>query len=310
MSNAEDYPLPQSPAVSYRFLPFPFRRDSSYGGFTSCGGSCDDMAQLELFDHLPLLLVSVVGLVGLRYAFSRRVSEDSYRKFFVETIDSLLIAFILVFFLIRPFVVQAFWIPTGSMRNTLRENDRILVNKFIYRLRAPRRGEIVVFHAPRDASPDQPKDFVKRVVGLPGDVVEIKGGRLYLNGCPQSEPYLCDGKPIDYDMKIIDGKVYYVPNLPSDAWCGKVRQGATVCNKSLRWFRSAKPGAVPPGKLLVLGDNRNESHDSHIWGFIPMTNLKGKALAVFWPLNRIGSLDRAQAYAASPETAALGRDDK
>lgn len=257
------------------------------------------MAQLELFDHLPLLLVGVLGLVGLRYAFSLRVSEDSHRKFLVETIDSLLTALILVFFIIRPFVVQAFWIPTGSMKNTLRENDRILVNKFIYRFRTPRRGEIVVFRAPREASPDQSKDFVKRVVGLPGDVVEIKGGKLYLNGRLQAEPYLRDGKPIDYDMKIIDSKVYYVSNLPLDAWRGNVRRGATVCNKSLRWFRTTKPDAVPPGKLLVLGDNRNESHDSHVWGFTPMANLKGKALAVFWPLNRIGSLDRAQAYAAS-----------
>ncbi len=257
------------------------------------------MAQLELFDHLPLLLVGVLGLIGLRYAFSLRVSEDSYRKFLVETIDSLLIALVLVFFIIRPFVIQAFWIPTGSMRNTLRENDRILVNKFIYRFRTPRRGEVVVFRAPREASPDQSKDFVKRVVGLPGDVVEIKGGKLFLNGQPQVEPYLRDGKPIDYDMKIIDGKVYYVSTLASDAWRGSVRQGAMVCNKSLHWFRTAKPGAVPPGKLLVLGDNRNESHDSHVWGFTPMANLKGKALAVFWPLNRIGSLNQARAYAAS-----------
>ncbi|MCS6862148.1 MAG: signal peptidase I [Abditibacteriales bacterium] len=257
------------------------------------------MAQLDIFDHLLLLLVGVFGLVGLRCVFSRRVSEDAHRKFFVETIDSLLIALIVVFFVIRPFVVQAFWIPTGSMRNTLRENDRILVNKFVYRLRTPHRGEIVVFRAPREASPDQPKDFVKRVIGLPGDVVEIRGGTLYLNGRPQVEPYLCDGKPMDYDMKIIDGKIYYVSNRPFDAWRGRVRQGATVCHKSLRWFRSARADAVPPGKLLVLGDNRNESHDSHVWGFIPMENLKGKALAVFWPLDRIGSLDRAQAYAAS-----------
>jgi signal peptidase I len=104
---------------------------------------------------------------------------------------------------------------------------------------------------------------------------------------------------MDYDMKIIDGKVYYVSHLPFDAWRGTVRRGAMVCNKSLHWFRAAQPGAVPPGQLLVLGDNRNESHDSHVWGFMPMANLKGKALAVFWPLNRIGSLDSAQAYAAS-----------
>jgi signal peptidase I len=262
------------------------------------------MAQLEIFDNLPLLLIGVVVLGGLRYALTLRAAPTAARKFWTETIDSLLIALVLVFFIIRPFIFQAFWIPTASMKDTLRENDRILVNKFIYHFRAPRRGEIVVFRAPPEASPDQPKDFVKRVIGLPGDLIEIKNGKLHLNGQPQEEYYLRDGKPMDYDMKIIDGKVYHVSHFPFDAWRNNVRQGARVCDQPLSWFHEATPEAVPAGQLLVLGDNRNESHDSHMWGFMPMKNLRGKALAVFWPLNRMGTLNQSVAYAEKPKPSA------
>jgi signal peptidase I len=261
-------------------------------------GGSSDMTQLELFDHLPLLVIGVLGLGALRYGFSLG-DKTPERKFLVETIDSLLIALVLVFFIVRPFIVQAFWIPTGSMKNTLVENDRILVNKFVYRFRSPRRGEIVVFRAPNQASPDQPKDFVKRVIGLPGDVVEVKRGKLYLNGQLQQEQYICDKKLMDYDMKIIDGKIYYISNFALDPWSGSVLQGANPSPHNAGWFRRAKPEAVRSGQLLVLGDNRNESHDSHVWGFLPTKNLRGKALAVFWPLRRIGMLDQSAAYAAS-----------
>jgi signal peptidase I len=257
------------------------------------------MSQSDIFDHLPLLLLGVLLLCAMRFLFASGEKDESHRKFFVETIDSLLIALVLVFFVIRPFVVQAFWIPTGSMRNTLIENDRILVNKFLYRFRSPRRGEIVVFRAPDSASPDQTKDFVKRVIGLPGDIVEIRGGKLYLNGQLQTEHYLRDKQVIDYDMKIIDGKVYHVSHFALDAWRGNVRQGNAVTDKPLAWFQQTPPSPVPANVLLVLGDNRNESHDSHIWGFVPIENLRGKALAVFWPFNRMGALDQSAAYAAS-----------
>jgi len=103
----------------------------------------------------------------------------------VEYLVILLVSFALVFGFIRPFVMEAFWIPSGSMFPTLQINDRVLVNKFIYRFTEPERGDIVVFESVDD--PDA--DLIKRVVGLPGDEIVLRNGELFLNGEPQKEPY-------------------------------------------------------------------------------------------------------------------------
>jgi len=211
----------------------------------------------------PWKIAALIGLlVFLRIVWGLWQRAPA-RPFMVELLDSGLIAFLLVFLLIRPFVVQAFYIPSASMEPTLLHQDRILVNKFIYRLNPPERGDIIVFDAPPQASPgDSKKDFVKRLIGLPGDVVQIKqGDGVYINGKRLEEA--ATTQMVDYDW-------------PADEFGRSTAEG----------YR------VPDGCYLVLGDNRNDSNDSHRWRD-PVTGepraelagkrVLGKAMVVFWP---------------------------
>jgi len=181
-----------------------------------------------------------------------------------EWIEAGIVAASLAFCVIRPFVVQAFKIPTGSMRPTLIEGDLILVNKFIYgaripftkyrlpKVRDPKRGDVIVFIYPEDKK----KDFIKRLVGLPGDMVEIKNGNIYVN-----------------DKQILDpafSKRYYY-NRGDFA-----RDGEVVI--------------VPNDSYFVLGDNSGSSKDSRYWGFVPKENLLGMAIVIYWPPLRIRAI--------------------
>ncbi len=177
-----------------------------------------------------------------------------------DWIESIVIAFCLAM-VIRAFVVQAFKIPTGSMRMTLLEGDLILVNKFIYgakipftklrlpALSQPKRGDVVVFIYPEDKK----KDFIKRLVGLPGESVEIKSGSIYINDKPAQEP--------------VFNRIYYYNRGDLGAEGRKI--------------------IVPKDSYFVLGDNSASSKDSRYWGFVPKDNLLGEALIIYWPLYRI-----------------------
>ncbi len=177
-----------------------------------------------------------------------------------DWIESIIVAFCLAM-VIRAFVVQAFKIPTGSMRMTLLEGDLILVNKFIYgakipftklrlpALKGPKRGDVVVFIYPEDKK----KDFIKRLVGLPGESVEIKAGSIYINDKPAQEP--------------VFNRIYYYNKGDFGA------QGRKLI--------------VPKDSYFVLGDNSASSKDSRYWGFVPKDNLLGEALIIYWPLYRI-----------------------
>lgn len=196
-------------------------------------------------------------------------------RFFTELLDSALIAVVLVFFLIRPFVLQAFFIPSGSMMPTLQQGDKLLATKYSYRLREPRHGEIVVFHAPRVAletlgqtyDAQQPIDYVKRVVGLPTDRIKIvRGVGVFVNGKRWSEPYVAALPDYDFPQEIRYNRV-------------RVALQSAIRGDEL---------VVPKGYLFVLGDNRNLSHDSHAWGLLPRKALVGKAVFIFWPPNRFG----------------------
>ncbi|BBO73259.1 signal peptidase I [Desulfosarcina widdelii] len=175
-----------------------------------------------------------------------------------ENIEAIIVAVILALF-IRTFVVQAFKIPSGSMKDTLLIGDHILVNKFIYGVKAPffrktiipikdpQRGDIIVFEFPEDPS----KDFIKRVIGMPGDVVEIRNKKLFVNGKP-----IKDGHSIHKDPKIFPARLQPRDNLG--------------------------PITVPEGKLFVMGDNRDFSYDSRFWGFVDLLAVKGKAFIIYW----------------------------
>jgi signal peptidase I len=180
-----------------------------------------------------------------------------------EYFETIVIAVILALFM-RTFVVQAFKIPTGSMEPNLLIGDHLLVNKFVFaptlssveRAVLPvtdiRRGDIVVFKFPRDPE----RDFIKRVIGLPGETIELKAHRIHVNGTPIDEPY-----------------AHYLPR-PEGA--GDVE----ITSDDVRDHYG--PVVVPAGSLFVMGDNRDNSEDSRYWGFLPKENIRGKALVIYW----------------------------
>lgn len=178
----------------------------------------------------------------------------------LEGLKTIILSGVLAFG-IRSFVAEARYIPSGSMLPTLQINDRLIIDKISYNFHSPQRGDIVVF-SPTDALKAQNfKDaFIKRVIGLPGDKVEVKGERVYVNDQPLRENYIED-KP-NYNFG---------------------------------------PVMVPPNQYLVLGDNRNNSYDSHYWGFVPRDHIIGRAVIRFWPLNRAGEIDPIPHYPASLE---------
>lgn len=175
-----------------------------------------------------------------------------------ENIEAILIAVVIALF-IRTFVVQAFKIPSGSMKNTLLIGDHILVNKFIYGVRlpywrnaliplkSPQRGDIIVFKYPEDPK----KDFIKRVIGAPGDEVEYRDKKLYING-----RLVENDVGIHTDPRIFPGTFKTRDNFG--------------------------PIKIPPNKLFVMGDNRDESYDSRFWGFVDMQAVNGKAFMIYW----------------------------
>ncbi|WP_231887745.1 signal peptidase I [Thermodesulfatator autotrophicus] len=192
-----------------------------------------------------------------------------------DWVKTIVLALLLALF-IRTFFVQAFKIPSGSMIPTLLIGDHILVNKFIYGVRnpitrevwikgrTPQRKEIIVFIFPENRK----LDFIKRVIGLPGDVIEVRNKIVYINGVPLDEPYVQHTDP-----RILPKEV-----SPRDNF---------------------GPVKVPPGHLFVMGDNRDQSYDSRFWGFVPIKDVKGKAFIIYFSWdskhfrirwNRIGKL--------------------
>jgi signal peptidase I len=178
-----------------------------------------------------------------------------------EYFESIVIAVILALF-VRTWVVQAFKIPTGSMENNLLIGDHLLVNKFVFGpssnrieravfpMRDIRRGDIVVFKFP-----DEPeRDFIKRVIGLPGEMLELRNKKVYIDGQPLDEPYVHFLEP--------------------------AREGQEVTSFDLR--ERYGPVRVPEGHYFVMGDNRDNSQDSRYWGFLPRHYVKGKALMIYW----------------------------
>ncbi len=181
-----------------------------------------------------------------------------------ENTEAIIIAIIIAMF-IRTFIIQAFKIPSGSMLETLQIGDQILVNKFIYGIKIPftdgktlipvknpQKGDIVVFKYPEDPS----KDFIKRVVATGGDTLEIIDKKLYVNS------------------KMVEGETYAVYKTQD------IIPGKFSSRDNLRKIK------VPENKLFVMGDNRDNSHDSRFWGFVDLNAVRGKALIIYWSWNK------------------------
>jgi signal peptidase I len=177
---------------------------------------------------------------------------------------------------------EARYIPASSMTPTLQINDRVIVNKFIYRFQDPQRGDLVVFQPTQTLREEHYKDaFIKRIIGLPGEKVEIKENQVYINEQKLDEPYIVQSLDRSWED-------------PSSASGTSV----DVCKTKPPYFTQQKgsnpavwEAIVPPNNYLVMGDNRNNSYDSRCWGTVPRENLIGKVDKRWWPLDRIGNID-------------------
>lgn len=205
-----------------------------------------------------------------------------------EYLDAFIVAGLVALFLIT-FVIRTNYIPSGSMLPTLRVHDVLLVNEFEYRLHLPHRGDIVVFKPPIPSK----DDFIKRVIAVPGDTLSVRDGTVYVNGKGLVEPYIAQN-PI-YDLAVENYQIV----VDGDPLRPDV---ADVPPKAL-WQASNR---IPQGFYFMMGDNRNESDDSHIWGFAQLhgkfaagplaasnqtADFAGRAFLLFWPLNRLRILN-------------------
>ncbi|MBD2162482.1 MAG: signal peptidase I [Limnothrix sp.] len=192
---------------------------------------------------------------------------------------------------IRTYVAEARWIPSESMVPTLLVKDRLIVEKLQYRFGgSPKRGDIIVFMPTAELRRHNLKDaFIKRVIGLPGELVELRDGQVYINGQRLNEPYiaresvLTTGRPSP-----ASGSGERPASLSADGNAVQ-RTDTNVCVGDPQPFL-ARPVRVPPNSYLVLGDNRNRSYDSRCWGVVPQDLIVGHAVWRFWPLDRMGNL--------------------
>jgi len=218
---------------------------------------------VNTFAMLVIWLASIVIAVLMRKFYSNYKANRVVREL-MEWVDALCVVLIVVM-AIHAWVFQLFKIPSGSMENTLLIKDRLVVNKFIFgakvpftankrlfAIREPKRGDVVIFRYPRDTS----KYYVKRLIGLPGDVLEITRNVVYLNGQVAEESYVEHKNPLGF-----------------------------LGN------RDYGPVTVKSGHYMMLGDNRDYSSDSRDWGQLPQGYVRGLAWYVYWPLSRKGVIN-------------------
>lgn len=279
---------------------------------------------------IPTVIITMVVLFLIRYVL--RKQDAPFAKQAAELAESLAVAMGLVFLIIRPFIVQAFFIPSPSMVPTLLEHDHILVNKFIYRFKEPQRGDVIVFKSPPEADREHgiERDFIKRVIAGPGEVVRITPGYVIVGDSTYERRdvagalgassamvkladggILVDGRTVTPEevaaavgqpgarVKIVPGRVYinskplkepYIAEDPEDPYPPETPDNRYSVLPD-RW--TVKDGSghlavkIPEGKLLVVGDNRNASHDARFWGLLDRDRVLGKAMFIFWPPGRV-----------------------
>lgn len=177
--------------------------------------------------------------------------QSAFWKSQRENVQILAIALIFAV-IIRLFIAEPRYIPSDSMVPTLQIGDRLVVEKVAYRFRSPAAGEVIVFEPPallQEYGYSADRAFIKRIIGTPGDKIEVHQKQVYRNGQPLTEPYIAE--PPQYEMPAV---------------------------------------TVPPNQFFVMGDNRNNSNDSHVWGFLPQKNIIGRAIFRFWTPERFGVL--------------------
>ncbi len=278
-----------------------------------------------------VLGVGVLTLVRIAIFFGtkgvpthRRSAIFAVAGWINEICDAIIYAAIFVFLVIRPYLVQAFKIPSGSMVSTLLVQDYIVANKWVYRFSDPKPGDIVVFRPPVDAIQEQKQidpdgqvnvDFIKRCIGTPGDLIEMKQNVLYRNGQKVDEPYKHYTQLIDFQNEIYredtadelagEPKVdFKLVNYQGQVWPVNISSGGSVNTEpvpsasrfipstpeQITALQNLPPVRVPKGYYLMMGDNRNRSFDGRFWGLVPRADIVGKAEFIWLPFNRFGPI--------------------
>ncbi len=289
----------------------------------------DTLARTPLSVVLQWVLAFTVLRIAIFYLqrnvpTHKRSGGYALGKFFSEVFDAVIYAGVFVFMIIRPFCIQAFLIPSGSMVFTLHVDDFIVANKAIYRYTDPKVGDIVVFRPPKwactpsqlDANGEVNVDFIKRCVGAPGDVIEVKDNVLYRNGKAVEEPYKAFTEPdppeqlepktfrklsddevkaherVDFKFVDFNGKIWPVDindtivNMNEVAAPFQVSDEATMAR-----LKSLPPAPIPKGYYMMMGDNRFGSFDSRGWGLVPRESIIGRSEFIWFPLSRIGKTE-------------------
>ena len=249
-----------------------------------------------------LILLLVTGAVWLldKYVLRRGRQKDAKQPWWVEYSISFF-PVILIVFLLRSFLVEPFKIPSSSMVPTLLVGDFILVNKFTYGIRlpvankkiielgSPKRGDVMVFRYPDDPS----LDYIKRVVGLPGDRIEYRNKRLWINGTQvparQGDDYLSKER-MQFSRRYVETlgatehEILIDEDTPSVLTPTRTFPYAANCTYNMNGMACT----VPPGHYFMMGDNRDNSSDSRVWGFVPDENIVGRAFFIWLNLNELG----------------------
>lgn len=252
-----------------------------------------------LFLFLLLVVTGAVWLLEILF-FARRRKAGAKQPWWIEYSASFF-PVILIVFVLRSFLVEPFKIPSSSMVPTLLVGDFILVNKFTYGIRlpvinrkiidihTPQRGDVMVFRYPEDPS----LDYIKRVVGLPGDRVEYRNKRLTINGKPmptrQVDDYLSKER-MQFSRRYVENlsgvehEILNDDDAPSFSAPARPFPFAGNCNYNM----SGVTCTVPPNHYFMMGDNRDNSSDSRVWGFVPDENIVGRAFFIWLNLNELG----------------------
>jgi signal peptidase I len=225
----------------------------------------------------PYVLAAVLGILVIARAVlwfaPSAIPDEKNRSVIREYLDAFIIAGVVALVLMR-FVVRTFWIPSGSMEPTLNINDVLLANEIQYHIGTPQDGQIAVFKPPPQVPELGDTDFIKRVIAGPGDNLRIHDGIVYRNGKALTEPYIMQRPNYELELKDYDLVVDGIPLDPT----------RSVVPPKSAW---QAPDTVPAGYYIMLGDNRNNSDDSHLWGFLRQDQFVGHAFIVFWPINRL-----------------------
>jgi signal peptidase I len=240
--------------------------------FLSFGGQANLLETKLPFIYLISVILSYFSIYHV-YKISPSQREKSKKLIIFICLILISFDFIIPIF-IRIFLAEPRYIPSSAMNPTLLVDDRLIIDKISFRWRKPERGEIIVFNPPiHPVVPDASKVYIKRVIGLPGDRISIHDGKVFVNNTPLNEPYIA--APPNYTLPNQDEAL--CPNCfrPDNVQSGKEHLFFTV----------------PNSKYWVMGDNRNNSLDSHAWGFMPENNIVGRAMLRYWPRDsRVGNL--------------------